>query len=170
MRPNLSRLRHHCRLDLYYCGIIVTPTLLWYYAASCSNMRPNSTNVGRTSSLHYYYLVFIVLTYLAYLIAVNTIYISSLGTTDLGIQAPCCIILGYLEKVRKAHFLLLLTSRINSFNLTDLSILINQFSLLTDTFCISCHAQCAPDQFRDSNQSRFRGKLEDLTGTSNTLL
>jgi hypothetical protein len=41
MRPNLSRLRHHCRLDLYYSGIIATPTLLWYYAASCSSMRPN---------------------------------------------------------------------------------------------------------------------------------
>jgi hypothetical protein len=25
-----------------------------------------------------------------------------------------------------------------------------------------------PDHFRDSNQSRFRGKLEELTGTSNT--
>jgi hypothetical protein len=49
---------------------------------------------------------------------------------------------------------------------TDPSILINQFSL-TDTFCISCHAQYAPDHFWDSNQSRFRGKLEDLTGTSN---
>jgi hypothetical protein len=34
--------------------------------------------VGRTSSLHYYYLAFVVLTYLAYLIAVNTSYISSL--------------------------------------------------------------------------------------------
>jgi hypothetical protein len=43
--------------------------------------------VGRTSSLLYYYLAFIVLTYLAYLIAVNTSYITSLGTTDAGIQA-----------------------------------------------------------------------------------
>jgi hypothetical protein len=42
---------------------------------------------GRTMSLHHYYLTFIVLTYLAYLIAVHTSYISSLGTTDLGIQA-----------------------------------------------------------------------------------
>jgi hypothetical protein len=41
MRRNLSRLRHHCRLDLYYSGIIATPTLMWYYAASCSSMRPN---------------------------------------------------------------------------------------------------------------------------------
>jgi hypothetical protein len=132
MRPNLSRLRHHCRLDLYYSGIIATPTLLWYCAASCSNMGPNlisfaascrlkssswlwdnlrhhcqldssscrmtcsiiadlwltatfpllwdplsPNNVGRTSSLHYYYLAFVVLTYLAYLIAVvNTSHIS----------------------------------------------------------------------------------------------
>jgi hypothetical protein len=38
-------------------------------------------------SLHYYYLAFIVLTYLAYLIAVSTSYRSSLGTTDPGIQA-----------------------------------------------------------------------------------
>jgi hypothetical protein len=43
--------------------------------------------VGLTSSLHYYYLAFIVLTYLAYLIAVNISYRSSLGTTDPGIQA-----------------------------------------------------------------------------------
>jgi hypothetical protein len=36
-------------------------------------------NVGRTLSLHYYYLAFVVLTYLAYLIAVvNTSYRSSL--------------------------------------------------------------------------------------------
>jgi hypothetical protein len=41
--------------------------------------------VGRTSSLHYYYLEFAVLTYLAYLIAVNTSYRSSLDTTDPGI-------------------------------------------------------------------------------------
>jgi hypothetical protein len=120
MRPNLSRLRHHCRLDLYYSGIIATPTLLWYYAASCSSMRPNlisfvascqlkssscrttcsiianlicrlvgrlaallptclsPNNVGQTSSLHCYYMAFVVLTYLAYLIAVNTSYRSSL--------------------------------------------------------------------------------------------
>jgi hypothetical protein len=44
--------------------------------------------VGRTWSLHYYYLAFVlVLTYLAYLIGVNTSYISSLGTTDPGIRA-----------------------------------------------------------------------------------
>jgi hypothetical protein len=42
--------------------------------------------VGRTLSLHYYYLAFVVLTYVTYLIAVNTSYISSLGTTDPGIQ------------------------------------------------------------------------------------
>jgi hypothetical protein len=33
---------------------------------------------------------------------------------------------------------------------------------------MSCHAQCGPDHFRDSNQSQFRGKLEDLPGTSNS--
>jgi hypothetical protein len=43
--------------------------------------------VGRTSFLHSYYLAFVVLTYLAYLIAVNTSFISSLGTTYPGIQA-----------------------------------------------------------------------------------
>jgi hypothetical protein len=43
--------------------------------------------VGRTSSLYYYYLAFVVLTYLAHLIGVNTSKISSSGTTDLGIQA-----------------------------------------------------------------------------------
>jgi hypothetical protein len=78
--------------------------------------------VGRTSSLHYYYLAFIVLTYLAYLIAVNTSYRSSLGTTDPGIQASCCIRLGYLEKVRKAHFLLLLTSRISSHSIVPIRV------------------------------------------------
>jgi hypothetical protein len=31
----------------------------------------------------------------------------------------------------------------------------------------SWHAQSAPDHFRDSFQSRFIEKLEDLTGTSN---
>jgi hypothetical protein len=45
-------------------------------------------SVGQTLSLHHYYLVFVVLTYLAYLIAVNTSsYRSSLGVTDPGIQA-----------------------------------------------------------------------------------
>jgi hypothetical protein len=34
--------------------------------------------VGQTLSLHYYYLAFVVLTYLAYLIVVNTSYRSSL--------------------------------------------------------------------------------------------
>jgi hypothetical protein len=38
----------------------------------------NPCPVGRTSSLHYYYLAFVVLTYVAYLIAVNTSYRSSL--------------------------------------------------------------------------------------------
>jgi hypothetical protein len=47
----------------------------------------NEPHVGQTLSLHYYYLAFAVLMYLAYLIAVNTSYRLSLGTTDLGIQA-----------------------------------------------------------------------------------
>jgi hypothetical protein len=41
--------------------------------------------VGQTLSLHYYYSAFVVLTYLAYLIAVNTSYISILGITNPGI-------------------------------------------------------------------------------------
>jgi hypothetical protein len=69
-------LRHYCRLDLSSCrttgGIIVD---LWL-TATFPLLSPN--NVGRTSSLHYYYLAFVVLTYLAYLIAVNTSYRSSL--------------------------------------------------------------------------------------------
>jgi hypothetical protein len=52
-----------------------------------SSISSGSICVGRTSSLHYYYLAFVVLTHLAYLIAVNTSYSSSLGTIDLGIQA-----------------------------------------------------------------------------------
>jgi hypothetical protein len=44
--------------------------------------------IGQTLSLHYYYLAFVVLAYyLAYLIAVNSSYRSSLGTTYPGIQA-----------------------------------------------------------------------------------
>jgi hypothetical protein len=46
------------------------------------------TGVGRTSSLHYYYLAFIVLTYLAYIIAVNTSYRSSLGTLQTQVYKP----------------------------------------------------------------------------------
>jgi hypothetical protein len=60
-----------------------------------------AATVGRTLSLHYYYLAFIVLTYLAYLIAVNTSYRSSLGTTaDRGIQALIALdwLLGESEK------------------------------------------------------------------------
>ena len=49
--------------------------------------RNEEASVGQTSSLHYYYLAFVVLTYLAYCISVSTSYRSSLGTTDLGIQA-----------------------------------------------------------------------------------
>jgi hypothetical protein len=89
----------------------------WCY----SWMTPGGV-VGRTSSLHYYYLAFIVLTYLAYPIAVNTSYRSSLGTTDPGIQAPCCIRLGYSEKVRKAHVLLLLISRISSHSIVPIRV------------------------------------------------
>jgi hypothetical protein len=48
--------------------------------------------VGQTLSLHYYHLTFVVLTYLAYLIAVNTSYRSPLGNTDPG-KSPYCIIL-----------------------------------------------------------------------------
>jgi hypothetical protein len=36
-------------------------------------------------------------------------------------------------------------------------------------FCMSYEAQSAPDHFRDSNQSWFKRKLGDLTGTSNTV-
>jgi hypothetical protein len=61
---------------------------LYLKETSCiKTTKKASPSVGRTSSLHYYYLAFIVLTYLAYLIAVNTSYRSSLGTTDPGIQA-----------------------------------------------------------------------------------
>jgi hypothetical protein len=52
-----------------------------------SQKRTAVTGVGQTSSLHYYYLAFVVLTYLASLIGVNTSYRSSLGSTDPGIQA-----------------------------------------------------------------------------------
>jgi hypothetical protein len=51
MRQNLSRLRHHCRLNLYYSGIIATPTLMWYYAASCSSMRPNLISFAASCQL-----------------------------------------------------------------------------------------------------------------------
>jgi hypothetical protein len=91
---------------------------------------------------------------LAHSIAVNTSYRSLLGTTYLGIQALIALDSGfsYSEKVRKAHFLLLLISRISSHSIVPIRVfsLISQFSL-TDTFCISCHAQSAPDHFRDSN-------------------
>jgi hypothetical protein len=52
-----------------------------------ANKNIKATFVGQTSSLHYYYLAFIVLTNLAYLVAVNTSYGSSLGNKDPGIQA-----------------------------------------------------------------------------------
>jgi hypothetical protein len=58
--------------------LAATFPLLW-------DLSPNI--VGRPSSLHYYYLAFIVLTYLAYLIVVNTNYRSSFGNADPGIQA-----------------------------------------------------------------------------------
>jgi hypothetical protein len=99
-------------------ALLSGPSLSWEYSSEAPVAGLMSEladqQVGRTLSLHYYYLAFVVLTYLAYLIAVNTSYRSSLGTTDPGIQAPCCIRLGYLEKVRKAHFLFLLISRISS--------------------------------------------------------
>jgi hypothetical protein len=44
-------LRHHCLLDLY-SGIIATPTLLWYYAASCSSVRPNSSRLRHVAGLN----------------------------------------------------------------------------------------------------------------------
>jgi hypothetical protein len=47
---------------------------------------------------------------------------TSLGTTDPGIQAPCCIRLGYLEKVRKTHFLLLLIGRISSHSIVPIQV------------------------------------------------
>jgi hypothetical protein len=46
--------------------------------------------IGKTSSLHYYYLAFVVLTYLAYLIAVNTSHIS-FGYYKPGHTSPHCI-------------------------------------------------------------------------------
>jgi hypothetical protein len=72
LRHHSCSLRHLCRLLIY---------------TSVPSMQLSPNNVGRTSFLHYYYLAFIVLTYLAYLIAVNTSYISSLGTIDPDIQA-----------------------------------------------------------------------------------
>jgi hypothetical protein len=61
----------------------------WGFNAFRSDSRwgKGVPDLGRTSSLHYYYLAFVVLTYLAYLIAVNTSYRSSLNTTDPGMQA-----------------------------------------------------------------------------------
>jgi hypothetical protein len=64
----------------------------FHYSSSLTNgcleePKTKEGHVGLTSSLHYYYLEFVVLTYLAYLIAVNTSYRSLLGTTDPGIQA-----------------------------------------------------------------------------------
>jgi hypothetical protein len=69
-----------------------------------AEQNPRATGiVGRTLSLHNYYLTFIVLTYLAYLIAVNTNYRSSLGTTDPGIQA--LIALDWLFRESEKHSL-----------------------------------------------------------------
>jgi hypothetical protein len=105
--------RHYCRLDLSShrktCGVIAD--LIFIIVASILPL-PHFCGIMLFVQ-HCYFLAFIVLTYLTYLIAVNTSYRSSLGTTDPGIQAPRCIRLGYLEKVRKAHFLLLLISRIS---------------------------------------------------------
>jgi hypothetical protein len=70
-------LRHHSRPLRHSCRLLIH--------ASVPSTRLSSHNDGRTSSLHYYYLAFLI--YLAYLIAVNTSHISSLGTTDPGIQA-----------------------------------------------------------------------------------
>jgi hypothetical protein len=74
---------------------------------------------GRTLSLHYYYLAFVVLTYLAYSIAVNTGH-RSFGYYKPGHTNPPCIRLRYSEKVRKAHFLLLLISRISSHSIVPI--------------------------------------------------
>jgi hypothetical protein len=109
---------------------------------------------------------------LAHSIAVNTRH-RSYGYYKPGHTNPHCIRLVIWRKWENLTFCPSTHSQsvlIKEFSFdritTDFMI---QFSL-TDTFCISCHAQSAPDHFRDSNQSRYRGKLEDLTGTSNTLL
>jgi hypothetical protein len=59
---------------------------------------------------------------LAHSIAVKTSYRSSLGITNPDIQAPCCIRFGYSEKVRKAHFLLLLINRISSQSIVPIQV------------------------------------------------
>jgi hypothetical protein len=90
----------------------------WPFIEPC----PRDAPVGRRSSLHYYYLAFIVLTYLAYLIAVNTSYRSSLGTTDPAYNPLVALDFDYSEKVRKAHFLLLLISRISSHSIVPIRV------------------------------------------------
>jgi hypothetical protein len=98
---------------------------------------------------------------LAHSIAVNTSH-RSYGYYKPGHTSPRCIRLGYLEKARKAHFLPLFISRISSHSIVSQPISSFSYHWLT-----SLHAQSAPDHFQDSFQSWFRGKLEDLTGTSN---
>jgi hypothetical protein len=109
-------LRHHvptllwldCQLDSLShrttCGItanlasspswlifIVAPLPLPHYCGNILLRKQYETKlvlvVASFPALHYYYLAFVVLTYSAYLIAVNTSYRPSLGTTDPGIQA-----------------------------------------------------------------------------------
>jgi hypothetical protein len=113
--------------------------------------------VGRTLSLHYYYLAFIVLTYLAYLIAVNTSYV--IGYYRPGHTSPYCIRLVIRRKWETLTF---------SFYSSVGSVLI--WSSQDQSHVTSWQAQSAPDHFQDSFQSRFIEKLEDLTGTSNTLM
>ena len=78
----------------------------WAVAASMPHLSPN--NVGRTSSLHYYYLALVVLTYLAYSIpvAVNTSHRSILGITNPGIQVLIAFRLVIWRKWEKLTFFL----------------------------------------------------------------
>jgi hypothetical protein len=64
----------------------IPPTFFFTITGSWFNL-PMVVGVGQTLSLHYYYLAFIVLTYLAYLIVVSTSYRSIMGITNPGIQA-----------------------------------------------------------------------------------
>jgi hypothetical protein len=86
------------------------PMQLLYFLLNCclqlegglgSFSMNTGPGVGRTSSLHYYYLAFVVLTYLAYLIAVNTSH-RSFGYYKPGHTSPLLHYIQLFEESEKS--------------------------------------------------------------------
>ena len=136
----------------------------WAVAASMPHLSPN--NVGRTSSLHYYYLAFVVLTYLVYLIVVNTNYISSYHHWVLQTWAYKPIVLDWLDwffgESEKSSLSPSIHSRISSHSIVSWPMTVG-FGSHWPMTCTEC-AWSFPGFI---SIPVYKKALEDLTGTSN---